>query len=118
MTAANGKQVVRVTVVGPVQCGKSLVLAHVKQALTNLGANVMADNEVSTLGLVPDIRASLADWEVKMIRGYDWVLEEKGPTLAAVDMPVAIQNTTSDYLKLCSPEQREQLKQDLLKLFD
>lgn len=64
-----------VVVSGPVQCGKSLVLARIERVLREeFGANTVSlDLEMERKLATPD---ASADWEVKMAGKTTWVLTE------------------------------------------
>lgn len=74
------KETVRITIDGPVQVGKSIILARIKQMLEHeFGVStVMVDREVSELSQQA-LPQSLADWELNMIKKNSWLLTEQGP---------------------------------------
>ena len=61
-----------ITVSGPTQVGKSIVIDRIKKAIENeFGANVVVD--------APDALTdadNLADWERKMVRNTIWYITE------------------------------------------
>lgn len=65
----NVPDVAHVIVVGPVGCGKSLLLARIREVIREFGATVAPSSvEVPT--------QTAPDWERRLVRDTTWVLRE------------------------------------------
>lgn len=69
---------INLVVMGPVQVGKSIVLARIKQVLEQeFGITVTADTEVTRYSATESLVEGLAQWELDMIKAHDWKLTEE-----------------------------------------